>query len=66
MISVPGHKRLALVKAYMLLRELDFYAGQRAGAGHSVVSCLEETRAALAQHVAHSLGLRDARAEKKP
>lgn len=65
MISVPGHGRLTLVKAYALLRELDWYAGHRQGAGHAPIKCIEETRAALAEHVAHSLGIRDARAEPK-
>ncbi len=62
MISVPNHPRLTLAKAFELLRELDHYAGYKAGAQTNPVACVEHTRAALAQHILESLARKDKRA----
>lgn len=60
-ISVPDKGRLTLEKAFELLRELDHYAGYKAGAQTNPVVAVEHTRAALASHIAESLARKDRR-----
>lgn len=61
MISVPNHPRLTLTKAFELLRELDWYAGNKCGAGGNAVGAIERTRTALASHILESLARKDKR-----
>lgn len=51
MNEAKGIPELSPEMAFDLLRRLDFYAGKREGASSSPLACMDDTRAALADHV---------------